>query len=122
MFINEENLIFVYDAQISANLREIIESGNLTFSKKLRILGAVLDAMSYLSFHNILTRQICLDNIVLANNKPKLFDFSNAIHNENHKLQVTKIIPGFISAEILKEKNYNYKSDVFIFGVIMYCV
>lgn len=68
-------------------------------------------------------RDIKPDNIKYFKGKPTLLDFGFACQLPNGiKTNLTESIgtPSYMSPEMLKNKGYNFKSDIWSLGVIIY--
>ena len=71
-------------------------------------------------------RDLKLDNIILENNKEIeicILDFGFATFFKNYRSLFTSCgTPGYIAPEILDEKEYDCKCDVYSLGIIFYII
>lgn len=83
-------------------------------------------AVSYLHSKNIFHRDIKLSNILLKDKRKlhsvTLIDFGLADHYsvEGNYLFTRCGTPGFVAPEILQDKPYNLKVDIYSLGIVMY--
>ena len=93
--------------------------------KALKISYQIKDALKYLFENNIIHRDLKPHNILLDDNyniKLTDFGFAKEINSSNNDLleQTFCGSPLYMSPEILNKSNYNNKSDIWSFGVIIY--
>ena len=131
------NIIKVFDLIIDDNINNIyiileyFEKGDL--SKYLN--GSCLEepsvnnfsiqiknGLEYLFNKNILHRDIKPQNILVSkNNILKITDFGLSRHINNNELMATLCgSPLYMAPEIIKNKQYTVKSDIWSFGIIIY--
>lgn len=107
-----ESLISIINDKKSA----INETTVLTMAHKM------LQVLAYLETKKIIHRDMKPDNIVFEKKKvydmPVLIDLGFATFEEDFKLLFTRCgTPGYVAPEILNDKEYNCKADVFSLGV-----
>ena len=86
----------------------------------LLICKKVAKAIQYLhEKHNIIHRDIKLDNVVLTDDlEPILIDFEFAVqYKKGMNFQICGS-PEYASPEMLKEEAYDFKTDIWSFGVM----
>ena len=78
--------------------------------------------MSYLHENNILHRDLKPQNILIIKGMVKICDFGFAKKLSASTAFVNSIkgTPLYIAPEILSNQRYNYKVDIWSFGIIMY--
>jgi len=88
------------------------------------IVKQITNGLEYLHKNNILHRDLKLENILLNNNTIKICDFGfSIIIKEN--LQLLNTICGtplFMSPELLYNKPYTIKSEIWSLGIIFYYI
>lgn len=90
---------------------------------KVRLYGKqILDAMLYLHQNRILHRDLKPQNILLEKDVIKICDFGFAkqMTASTNFLRSIKGTPLYIAPEIIDEKKYTHKVDIWSFGVILY--
>ena len=74
--------------------------------------------------NNIIHRDLKLENILLMNKdnnyQAKLADFGLSTTTDNIDLFRHCGTPGYVAPEVLLDKNYNCKADIFSAGVILF--
>ena len=82
----------------------------------------IKNGLEYLLTNNILHRDIKPQNILVSSNKIlKITDFGLSKHINNNQLMETICgSPLYMAPEIIKNKEYTIKSDIWSFGIIIY--
>ena len=81
----------------------------------------ILDALEYLYKKEILHRDIKPENILIHNNTIKITDFGFAKSFEKNELITTFCgSPLYMAPEIILNREYNYSSDIWSLGVVLY--
>lgn len=107
-------------------MSSLLQKGCLPELEAKRIIKPLFRAVSYLHSKNIFHRDIKLTNILLKDRKKlhsvTLIDFGLADYysNEANYLFTRCGTPGFVAPEILQDKPYNHKIDVYSLGIVMY--
>ncbi|CAD8080953.1 unnamed protein product [Paramecium sonneborni] len=132
------NIIKLYEIYESGDyiylVMELLEGGELfdliletqcfQESKVALIMFKIFDALEYLHTKNIMHRDIKPENILLKdkseNFELKIADFGLASYTEADLLITRCGTPGYVAPEILEDKKYNEKVDVFSAGIILY--
>jgi calcium/calmodulin-dependent protein kinase I len=89
-----------------------------------RLVWALLDTVEHLHDNNILHRDLKLENILMV--KPdddmefRIADFGLAIQDTAEGLKLRSGSPGYIAPEILENRPYGKKVDVFSTGIVLY--
>ncbi|KAK8888320.1 hypothetical protein M9Y10_039386 [Tritrichomonas musculus] len=101
----------------------LLDSFSFNDTEKLILLFGVASAMSYLHSHNIIHRDLKLENID-TNQLPRLFGFHFAkeIKGDFCKCHHLKGTPAFLAPEVLKNLEYSKSSDVYSFAYLMYII
>ncbi|CAD8151535.1 unnamed protein product [Paramecium octaurelia] len=132
------NIIKLYEIYESGDyiylVMELLEGGELfdliletqcfQESKVALIMFKIFDALEYLHTKNIMHRDIKPENILLKDKSEnfdlKIADFGLASYTEADLLITRCGTPGYVAPEILEDKKYNEKVDVFSAGIILY--
>lgn len=106
-------------------LNAIIKRGSQPESKALAITWQILEALSYLHSKKIMHRDVKPENIMFKGTQENIdigmVDLGFATFEEDYrKLFVRCGTPGYVAPEILNDKDYDCKVDVFSAGVIFY--
>lgn len=94
----------------------------------MRVIRAIVSAVSFLYDHNILHRDIKPQNILLSKGEPKIADFGFAKETQDDKdVQKTGTNIGtllYMAPQLIFFENpqYSFKCDVWSLGVLMYYV
>jgi tRNA A-37 threonylcarbamoyl transferase component Bud32 len=106
-------------------MESIIAKGSQPESKAFTIMYQILEALSYLHSQKIIHRDLKPDNIIMRNANNEIdvviLDLGFATNiNDVHKLFSCCGTPGFIAPEVLNNKPYDCKADVYSAGLIFY--
>ncbi|CAD8124891.1 unnamed protein product [Paramecium sonneborni] len=86
------------------------------------IMKDIFEGVHYIHSRNIIHRDLKIDNILIDDeNQVKIIDFGLACQFINLESRIiTCGTPGYIAPEVLTNKPFDYKSDIFSVGVVMY--
>jgi len=106
-------------------LKAIIRKGGQPESKALTVIFQLLEGLSYLHTMHIMHRDLKPENIMFKgpNETPDvgLVDLGFATLEADYRnLFVRCGTPGYVAPEVLNDKDYNCKADIFSAGVIFY--
>ena len=106
-------------------LNSIIKKGSQPEAKALTILLQIVEALSYMHSKAIIHRDLKPENIIFKGTQESIdiaiVDLGFATFEEDYrKLFVRCGTPGYVAPEVLNDKNYNCKADVFSAGIIFY--
>lgn len=85
----------------------------------------ILDGLAYLHEQGIIHRDLKLENILLSKHmKVKIADFGFAKKQNSAKASQQTILgtPSYVAPEIAKMESYNFKVDIFAFGMLVYAL
>lgn len=122
-----ENFIYcVLELFNGSNLfNAIIKKGAQPEAKSLTIIMQILQGLEYLHSLNIIHRDLKPENIIFKGTNDAIdigiVDLGFATFEEDYrKLFIRCGTPGYVAPEVLNDKDYNCKADVFSAGVIFY--
>lgn len=135
--LNHPNIVKLYDTIIDSNtenvylVMEYFSRGDFSkFLKKrplkekyaLKYLKQISDAMKYLLDNKIIHRDLKPQNILVSETGTiKISDFGFARYFDNDvMIQTICGSPLYMAPEIIKNKKYDYKSDLWSIGIILY--
>ena len=131
--LNHPNILKIYDVVNTKDntylILEYCNGGDLqSYIKKkytkydLLYLKEILIAIEELYKNNILHRDIKPQNILIHNHSIKIsdFGFSKNLIGENELMQTYCGSPLYMAPELIYGSNYNFKSDIWSLGVILY--
>ena len=106
-------------------INAIIKKGSQPEAKSLTIIMQLLEALNYLHSKKIMHRDIKPENMVFRTTQESidigLVDLGFATFEEDYKkLFVRCGTPGYVAPEILNDKEYDCKVDVFSAGVVFF--
>ncbi|KAK8836584.1 hypothetical protein M9Y10_037518 [Tritrichomonas musculus] len=129
---NEITTIALFLEFIENSLTECLTKQRLNNTQKAKIIVEIAQAMSFIHKLGMIHRDLKVDNIMLDSNYDvKLIDFGLVSINEslfdNYSLTTESKTKGigtlaFMSPEMLNEEEYDNKTDVFSFGIVLYYV
>ncbi|KAL2329809.1 hypothetical protein Fmac_017390 [Flemingia macrophylla] len=127
----KDEKIIVYEYMSNGSLDERLQSGELSWKKRLEICIGVARGLHYLhagAKRTIIHRDVCLRSILLDDNmEPKLTGFGFSILGARF-MSKPKVIPvddhvrgtcGYMPTEYFRDSNVTDKCDVFSFGMIL---
>lgn len=128
IILMEYSKVIFYDNIIRNDVGDDYYLSELTDTQKLIIIYGIAIGMSYLHSHNIIHRNLKLENILIDESfYPKIngFDYSieipsNFSQTESIKELLYKGSPRYFSPEIRDNIEYSKSSDVYAFGILMY--
>ena len=107
-------------------LNAIVKKGSQPEQKALAITMQILEGLSYMHEKRIIHRDLKPENIIFkASNDIDLgiVDLGFATHEDDYrKLFVRCGTPGYVAPEILNDKDYDCKVDVYSAGIILYII
>lgn len=122
-FSDSTHFFFVMEYIVGGDLMFHIQKRKFTFEEARYFAAEVLLAIEYLHKHDIIYRDLKLDNIMLtADGHVKLTDFGLCKPKmpwDSHTGTFCGT-PEFIAPEILSEKSYTRAVDWWAFGVLLY--
>lgn len=130
--VHHENILKLYDViKKDGTIYLILEycnNGDLSkyissnvHTNDMIYYNQIFKGLQYLSEHNILHRDMKPHNILIHNGIIKISDFGFAKSFEKNELITTFCgSPLYMAPEIIKNREYNDKSDIWSLGVIIY--
>ena len=104
---------------------EIVEKGTQSELKVLTVMQQLLEALAYLHGMKVIHRDIKPENVMFRSTKTitelVLVDLGFATYEKDYDALFVRCgTPGYVAPEVLADKPYNCKADVFSAGVIFY--
>ncbi|CAK56402.1 unnamed protein product (macronuclear) [Paramecium tetraurelia] len=127
VYEDDSNVFFILEYLEGGELHNHIQK-NQKFPEKVvaKILATVLDSLDYLQKSNVLHRDLKPDNLILRNkgilDDVVITDFGLAdIYSSTGNYMFSRCgTPGFVAPEVLQDKLYDFKIDIFSVGCLMY--
>jgi len=106
-------------------LNSIIKKGSQPEPKALTIILQILEALAYMHSKRIIHRDLKPENIIFKGTQDNIdigiVDLGFATFEEDfRKLFVRCGTPGYVAPEVLNDKDYDCRADVFSAGIIFY--
>jgi serine/threonine protein kinase len=135
--VNHNNIIKLYDSFYHDGLlymvfekcdndlhTEINGKKNITIETKIEWIKQLMSALIYLHKNKIIHRDLKPQNVLLSkNNQLKIIDFGFSRYFESEDLMNTICgSPLFMSPELFVTHTYDYKSDYWSMGIIIYLI
>lgn len=108
---------------LSDKKREIPQQAIIMMAgRMLQVFGLLLEALSYLEERSIIHRDMKPENIVYSSkdslDMPVLIDLGFATFEQDFRLLFTRCgTPGYVAPEVLNDKDYTCKADLYSLGV-----
>jgi serine/threonine protein kinase len=102
----------------------IIKRGKFCEQNAAQFASNLLQALDYLHTNGIVHRDLKPENILMTSETDdtvfQIADFGLATFISNEVLSLRCGSPGYVAPEILKNKSYGTKVDIFSAGIVMY--
>ena len=124
-YYEKDKIIILIKYEEGGNLFKKIENQNNKYFKEEEIIDwfiEICEGIKYIHSKNIIHRDLKPQNIFLnKDNHIKIGDFgiSKQLIDKN-KASTTIGSENYLSPEIIKEQSYDYKSDIWNLGIILY--
>lgn len=117
-----ENVYLIMEYYARGDFYKFLNKRPLKEKYALKYLRQIADGMEYLLKNKIVHRDMKPQNILMTQTGTiKITDFGFARYFDNDLLiQTICGSPLYMAPEIMKEKKYNYKSDLWSIGIIFY--
>lgn len=117
---------------VENKLSDVLKSGIINNTLKTRIVVEIVHAMNYIHKHGMIHRDLKIDNIMLNSVfEVKLVDFGlvriHEVFNNDYSFLNDSMTKGvgtlaYMSPEMMNEEHYDYKTDVYSFGIVLYFI
>ena len=116
-----KNNIYIISEICDYSLSKIILD-HLSEKEIYDIFKQIINGMKYLYSKNILHRDIKPDNILIKNGIIKIADFGFAkeADKKNTLMETLCGSPLYMSPELIMNKSYDFKSDIWSLGIVLY--
>ena len=112
-FENSENIYFIF---------EYLPDGPLN-SCDSNIIKEIYNGLLFLKKNGIIHRDIKAKNIIMKDGHPYIIDFGlSKIQSKNSFCYESYGSLTYIAPEIFENKGYNYKCDIWSFGIMLHCL
>jgi len=121
-FQDHDNLYLIMDFLNGGDLRYHISRYRRFSEEQTRFfIACMIYSLEYIHSKNIIHRDIKPENLVLdENGYLSITDFGIAKENMPDNSSETSGTPGYMSPEVMREKNHSFSVDFFAIGVIGY--
>ena len=106
-------------------LDAIIKKGSQPEEKALSIILQILEALAYIHSKSIIHRDLKPENIILRTANEQIdiviVDLGFATYEQDYKNLFTRCgTPGYVAPEVLNDKSYDCRADIYAAGIIFY--
>lgn len=121
-FQDNDNLYLVMDLLLGGDLRYHVSRYRRFSEEQTRFfIASIVLALDYIHRNNVIHRDIKPENLVLDNKGyVRITDFGIAKENCIDNSSETSGTPGYMSPEVMRNKNHSFPVDFFAVGVIGY--
>lgn len=129
---NEVSTVSIFLEYEEYKLIDILNKLNISNTLKVKIAIEIAHALKYIHQNGLIYRDLKIENIMLNSVfETKLIDFGLVrIHeclNPNFSFVSDSLTKGlgtfaYMSPEMLNEEDYDYKTDVYSYGVVLYYI
>ncbi|CAG9333066.1 unnamed protein product [Blepharisma stoltei] len=116
----------VFDYLAGDNLcQRIRNKGPYSEKVAVKLMSKLLNILSYLNSKGVIHRDIKADNLILVSNENdedfKLIDFGIACKTTEN-MENSCGTPGYIAPEVLSQRPWSHKADIFGAGIVFYAM
>ena len=118
----KDNFFIVYELLSGKTLKECLdERGHLSSEEAINYMLQILDATNHIHERGVIHNDLKPDNMFLFyDGNIKLLDFGIATHIGERDLEKANASILYASPEVLRNKEYSVKSDIYSLGIILY--
>ncbi|CAD8064609.1 unnamed protein product [Paramecium sonneborni] len=122
---NDDHIFLIYEMVEQGELYALLKERHLTEDESLLIIKQLLQAVLYIHSKGILHRDLKPSNLLMRDRNTlsiAIADFGLAeFYRVDGKYIYTRCgTPGYVAPEILQDKIYDYKIDIYSAGVILF--
>lgn len=125
VYEGDQHIYMVFDIMYGRELFDrVLAQKYYSEENSARVLKKLLEVLKYLEKKEILHRDIKLENILLEYEEDdcsiKLADFGLSVTLKDFDPTIRCGTPGYVAPEILLDKEYDFKADIFSVGVALF--
>jgi len=119
--LDRSHICIIMEYVPNGNLRDLIQKSTLSYSAKVQALHDIAAGLSHLHSESVIHRDLKPTSVMLdQNNHIKISNFGVSKLKEAAKTTVYHGEVVWTAPELLLNKSYNEKVDIFSFGMVMY--
>ncbi|CAD8111555.1 unnamed protein product [Paramecium sonneborni] len=122
-FESEQFIFIVFELLLGGNLRQEIKKQKVSEKKAFNNIRQILIAIEHMHSLGILHRDIKPENIMFRNSEELVltdFGLADFYRKDGQYLFTNCGTPGYCAPELLQNKLYDYKVDIYSVGIVLY--